>query len=195
MTLAIFDFDGTISNKDSFIQFILYTHGEIKAILTMLMLSPWIALHQLGMLPNGKLKEYTLTALYNGLEEENFKKIAVEFAQNNLPKMIKASALERIAWHKKMGHKVVIVSASPEDYLKYWAGPQGIDVIATKIEFKLGRVTGLLDGKNCYGEEKVRRLEEKYNLKDFEFIYAYGDTKGDRALQKIANEFHYRSFK
>ena len=195
MTLAIFDFDGTITTKDSFVQFILYTHGELKALLTALMLSPWIFLHILKNLPQGKLKEYTLTILYNGVEEQKFKKLALDFGQEGLPNMLKPSALERIAWHKNKGHKIVVASASPEDYLKPWCDAHNLDLIATKIEFKLGRVTGLLDGKNCYGEEKVRRLQEKYNLKDFEYIYAYGDSEGDKALKHIANEFHYRSFK
>ena len=62
-------------------------------------------------------------------------------------------------------------------------------------EYLHEKVTGRLEGRNCHGEEKVRRLREHYNLASMEYIYAYGDSEGDRPLQAVAHEFHYRSFK
>ena len=195
MTLAIFDFDGTITTKDSFIQFILFTHGELKTFFGTLALSPWIILYQLKKFPNWKLKEYTLTSFYHGMEEEVFKKLALDFALDKIPPMVRPSAMEKIRWHKSQGHQVVIVSASPENYLQLWCQANKLDLLATKLQIENGQITGLIDGKNCYGEEKVRRIKEKYNLADFEYIYAYGDSEGDKALQQVANEFHYKIFK
>ena len=195
MTLAIFDFDGTITREDSFVQFILFTHGAGKTFFGTIALSPWIILYLFKQLPNGKLKEYTLTCFYHGMEEKAFKKVSIDFAQEVLPRMIRPSALTKIRWHKQQGHRVVVVSASPEYYLEPWCQANGLDLIATKLQSENGKITGLIDGKNCHGEEKVRRLKEKYNLGDFEYICAYGDSKGDKALQQIAREFHYKPFR
>jgi phosphoserine phosphatase len=67
-----------------------------------------------------------------------------------------------------------------------------VDLIATKLEMKDGRVTGRFLTRNCSGEEKVRRIEEQYDVKSFGYIYAYGDTPGDKAMLDLANERYYR---
>lgn len=64
--------------------------------------------------------------------------------------------------------------------------------IATKLEQKDGKLTGKFNGNNCYGTEKVLRIKEKYNLKEFEKIYAYGDSKGDREMLALAHEGYFK---
>jgi phosphoserine phosphatase len=53
-------------------------------------------------------------------------------------------------------------------------------------------VTGRFLTRNCSGKEKVRRIEEQYDVKSFGYIYAYGDTPGDKAMLDLANERYYR---
>ena len=118
-----------------------------------------------------------------------------DYSANNLPRLIRPLAMEKLLWHKSKGHGVVIVSASFDCYLSIWCTVLGADLIATKMETKDSRLTGKLATKNCYGEEKIRRIKEKYDLNNYEYIYAYGDTKGDLPLKTIANEFHYKPFR
>jgi phosphoserine phosphatase len=47
---------------------------------------------------------------------------------------------------------------------------------------------------NCYGEEKVRRIRASYNLDEFNHIYAYGDSEGDKAMLDLAHEHDYKHF-
>ncbi len=195
MKLALFDFDGTITTTDSLIPFMYYTHGPWRTILGFLILSPALILYGLKILPRTTTKEIFLTYFYRGWDEKNFKETACRYAKEKLPALAKKSALARIDFHKKEGHKIVVVSASIEDYLKEWCRNNQLELICTKIEFKNDKVTGRLLDKNCYGEEKIRYIKEKYNLKDFDYVYAYGDSKGDLALKSIANEFHFKSFK
>jgi HAD superfamily phosphoserine phosphatase-like hydrolase len=103
--------------------------------------------------------------------------------------------MERIQWHKAQGHKVVIVSASIACWLKPGCDRNGLELIATKLEIKEGIVTGKLLTRNCYGIEKVNRVKEKYRLDDYETIYAYGDSRGDKELLELANESFYKPFR
>jgi len=196
MRLAIFDFDGTITTKDSFLDFIIFTHGKLHTLVGAIVLSPALTLFSLKLLSNSRTKEFVVTHFYRGWEGRKLKIVAAAYAKDALPRIVKKSALERLTWHKQQGHRVIVVSASPEFYLEDWCASQKVELLATKIEYDAqNRVTGKLEGKNCHGDEKVRRIREALNLADFEYIYAYGDSSGDKPLAKIANEFHYRNFK
>jgi len=81
-----------------------------------------------------------------------------------------------------------------DNYLTGWCQGINADLLATALEFKEGRFSGKLATANCYGQEKVRRLQERYDLKKFDHIYAYGDSPSDLVLKSIATEFYYRSF-
>ena len=195
MTLAIFDFDGTISTKDSFEDFIFFTHGFTKTVLGILINSPILVLYLLKIISNEQAKQKIFAHFYGGWEADRFKTLATQYTQKYLPKILRPKALERLAWHKKEGHKIVVVSASFENYLSIWCQNEGIDLIATQVEIKEGNLTGQFASPNCYGDEKVRRINQIFNLKDFSTIYAYGDSRGDLPLKTIATEFHYKPFR
>lgn len=195
MTLAIFDFDRTITTKDSFADFILSTHGIGGALWGLLVLSPVLMAYVLRFIPNWQAKQRVFVHYYKGWEKERFDSAAGEYARKKLPAIVRSVALQRVEWHKEQGHRVVIVSASFENYLKPWCDAHKVDLLATQLEIKEGRITGEFASGNCYGEEKLDRLKQAYHLNDFEFIYAYGDSKGDKVLAKIANEFQYNPFR
>ena len=90
---------------------------------------------------------------------------------------------------------IVVVSASPENWICHWAEQMQVKLIATKMDIKDGKLTGRIIGKNCHGEEKVRRIMEMYKLSDYEMVYAYGDTKGDRPMLKLAHTGHWKPFR
>ena len=150
--------------------------------------------YTLGFIPNWKAKQKVFAYFYKGWEKGRFE-AAGEYARKKLSTIMRPVALQRVEWHKDQGHRIVIVSASFEDYLKPWCDAQGLDLLATQVEIKEGRLTGEFASGNCYGEEKLDRLKRAYNLSDFEFIYAYGDSKGDKVLAKIADEFHFKPFR
>jgi phosphatidylglycerophosphatase C len=95
--------------------------------------------------------------------------------------------MERINWHKTQGHKVAVVSASIDYWLNDWCKLNGLDLISTTLELKNGKLTGRLSGKNCYGIEKVNRIKNRYNLAEFDQIYAYGNSAGDREMLLLAS--------
>jgi len=57
------------------------------------------------------------------------------------------------------------------------------------------RFTGLLEGADCTGAEKLRRLQALVGgLHDVE-LHVYGDSDGDRELLAAADHPHFRPFR
>jgi HAD superfamily hydrolase (TIGR01490 family) len=194
MMIAFFDFDGTITTDDSLIKFIRYAVGDFKFAWGMLILSPMLITYKLKLLPNYKAKQWMLSYFFKGMDEQMFKNLAEEFSLSHIDNMLRPKAMGKIAWHKDRGHKVVVVSASMECWLKPWCDKNGLDIIATKLEIKNSTVTGKLQTKNCYGSEKLVRVKEAYNLDDCDHIYVYGDSRGDRELLNLAHTKNFRVF-
>jgi phosphatidylglycerophosphatase C len=86
---------------------------------------------------------------------------------------------------------VVIVSASPEAYVGAAGHRLGADgVIATRLEVAAdGRLTGHYDGRNCRGEEKLRRLRRWVDESGIapETVWAYGNSRGDLRMLRAAD--------
>ena len=193
--LALFDFDGTITTDDSLIKFIRFVIGDIKFVAGMAVLSPMLTAYTLKLIPNYKAKQYMLSYFFKGISEEKFVKVANEYSLKHINTILRPKAMKKITWHKEQRHKVIIVSASIECWLKPWCDKNNLDLIATKIEVKDNIITGKFSTKNCYGIEKANRVQEQYNLNDYDHIYAYGDSRGDKELLELADESFYKPFR
>ena len=193
--LALFDFDGTITKDDSLLKFIRFVVGDVRFVFGLVVLSPILVAYKLKLIPNYKAKQKMLSWFFKGMSKEAFLKVANEYSLVHIDKILRPKAIEKINWHKNQGHKVVVVSASIEFWLRPWCEKNGLELIATKLEIKDDIVTGKLLSKNCYGVEKVNRIKEIYNLKDFEYIYSYGDSSGDKQMLELAHEKFYKPFR
>jgi HAD superfamily hydrolase (TIGR01490 family) len=192
MALALFDFDGTITFKDSFGDFIAYAVGRRKFITGTILLSPMILAYVVGLIRNWRAKELMSTHFFGGWDARSFTMLASKYSRERIPHIVREIALERIGWHKLRGDTVVVVSASIDLWLTDWCADCAVDLIATRLEIRDGRITGRFFTNNCSGKEKVRRIEERYDVKSFDYIYAYGDSQGDKAMLEMADERYYR---
>jgi len=194
-TIAIFDFDGTITKKDSLLEFIIFSKGKLQFYLCFLLFSPMLILMKMKLLSNQKVKQMVFAYLYKGISAETFNKLGMEFC-SIIDKMLLPKAIEALKLHKANGNKVVIISASIENWVKPWADKIGVDaVLATKIETdKKGLLTGRFLTKNCYGLEKVNRFLEAFPNRDNYNLFAYGDSRGDKELIEFADKGFYRRF-
>ncbi|NJM57754.1 MAG: HAD-IB family hydrolase [Synechococcales cyanobacterium RU_4_20] len=147
---------------------------------------------------DSSIKETLISQYFDGFDITQLETAGLRFATESLDQWLNPQALERLCWHQAQGHRVVIVSANLEVYLKPWAARYGIaedDVIASKLALNAeAKITGKLEGNSCYGPEKVSRLEATLGPLDQYYLYAYGDSKGDRELLACADEPFYRSF-
>ena len=193
--IAFFDFDGTITTDDSLLKFIRFVVGDRRFLLGLVVLSPMLVLYKLKLIPNYKAKQYLLSWFFKGMRKVDFLKVANEYSLVHIDKILRLKAIEKINWHKNQGHKVVVVSASIECWLRPWCERNNLELIATKLEIKDDIVTGKLLSKNCYGVEKVNRIKELYDLENFDYIYAYGDSSGDKQMLEIAHEKFYKPFR
>lgn len=194
MTIAFFDFDGTITKRDSFLDFVSFTKGRTKMFRGVFMHVISILGYKLGLVSGHQIKEKLLSYYYKGCSKEAFVSLGSKYANTKLKAIVRPKAIKQIAWHKERGHEVVVVTASISHWIKPWCDELGIKHIATEIEIKNNLITGKLKGKNCNGPEKVVRIEKLYELRNIAYIYAYGNSKGDNELLKIANEKYYRFF-
>ncbi len=194
MKLALFDFDGTITTHDSFRDFLLFMSGKAAFLLGILSVSHWLIAFVLGLVNNQKAKEQVTRVFLTGMPREKFDEYARAFVKQQLNKIVRPTAMKKILWHLQQRHRVIIVSASFTDYLKFWCEQHQLELISTHLEEENGLLTGRFATPNCYGPEKVRRLREYLNLEDYETIYAYGDSKGDQEMLEIAQEKGYRVF-
>lgn len=193
--IAFFDFDGTITTKDTFLEFIKFCKGTIRFYTGMLLNLHYLVAFKLKIIPNQKAKEKVLRFFFKNMPAEEFKTWCDQFSQKALPKLIRPKAIDEIKKLQAEDYTLVIVSASPQNWILPWADGMNIPVLASCLEIKDGKVTGKLDGKNCRGAEKVRRITEKYVMSDYETIYAYGDSSGDLDMLKLATRAHYKPFR
>jgi HAD superfamily hydrolase (TIGR01490 family) len=114
-----------------------------------------------------------------------------------IDKILRPKAMEALKLHKKNGDKIVIISASIENWIKPWAEKADVHtLLATKIEKNESDVlTGRFLTKNCYGREKVNRLLAEFPNRSEYRLVAYGDSRGDRELIDFADEGYYNKFK
>lgn len=193
--LVLFDFDGTITTKDTLIEFVRFYRGHRKYFESMVMLSPILGLYALKIIPNWKAKQYFLSRHFRGENIEEFNSRCLEFSTKVLPSLIRPKALTAIKSYREQNVTMAVVSASAENWVKPFCEQYGLLCLATRLEVRNQLITGKLLGRNCYGDEKVCRIKEQFDLSSFDRIVAYGDSSGDREMLQLANEAHYRPWR
>ncbi|MGE0739438.1 HAD family hydrolase [Sulfurimonas sp.] len=188
MNLALFDFDGTLSSKDSLGEFLKHASSKKSYLFNMTRFLPYFALWQLRIISNSKAKERLFSLFFKGANEEIFKQKAEEFSLQKLDTIIDEKRLQILREHQAKGDRVVIVSASMECWLKPWCKREGIELLSTRLEFTKGAFSGSFATKNCHGAEKARRIQEHLDIKQYETIYAYGDSSGDNEMLALAHK-------
>lgn len=195
--IAYFDFDGTITNKDTFLPYLIYAAGIKKFLLNLHLLLPILLLYALKIITNEVAKERTLTVLLKGFSHAKLEQKAKIFARKTLDTYIKPEIYSKLEYHLEHGHSVALVSANLSLYLDYWAKRHHIDyVIATELEFVNEIFSGKLKTRNCYGIQKVLRVKEfieSLDSQQFKYSYGYGNSRGDYELLDYVDEAYWIS--
>lgn len=192
--IAFFDFDGTITTRDTLPEIIRFQRGSLSLYTGFLLLSPWLLLYKLGLLANDRAKEILLKYFFGGMREQDFQQNCDAFAETRLPHLIRSGALKEISRLKAEGAVLVIVSASAGNWIRKWSESLSLGLVSTTLQIDNGVLTGGIEGKNCHGEEKVRRIRAIWNLEEYE-VYAYGDSKADLPMLNLAAQSFYKPFR
>ena len=194
-TLALFDFDGTLTTGDTLGDLIRFTHGTLRASYGALVLAPTLLGYALGQINNQQAKQRVLAHFFQGWSMDKMQQAGTDYCKQRLPQILRPAGIAQLRWHQQQGHVVAIVSASAEPWIKPWAESMRLHLIASRLEVQNGLITGNLSGANCYGMEKVKRIHADFNLEAYRDIYAYGDTPGDKPMLALANHPSYRPFR
>lgn len=184
-----FDFDGTITTQDTFLLFIRFCRGDLFLVRALLLNSPYLIAYKLGLYPNWKAKQRLFAFCFKGVSAAEFEGWCRDFSAE-IETVVRPLVMQKIRLYQQEGATVLIVSASPEAWIKPWAEKQGIPVVlATKLELDSEqKLTGHLEGRNCYGEEKVNRIRQAYPDRVGYTLIAYGDSAGDKEMLAFADE-------
>ena len=190
-----FDFDGTLTRRDTLIEFIRFVKGDKAFLLCFLRYSPLLVLMKLGLYPNWKAKQRVFSHCFRGMAVDTFNSLCSRFARDKA-RLMRPKGMKKLREVLAEGGKVVIVSASVNNWVEpFFEGIGGVYVVGTMVEEREGVLTGRFLTKNCYGEEKVTRLLQLFPERTQYWLTAYGDSRGDFELLDFANESYYRPFK
>jgi phosphatidylglycerophosphatase C len=193
--LVAFDFDGTLTTKDSFTGFLAWRAGRARYVAGLARLAPELGAY-LADHDRERLKAATTRHFLKGASRDELEASARRYAEGHARKLLRPDAVR--AWRKWQaeGARLVIVTASPESVVAPFARGLGCDLLlGTRLEFDArDRVTGRFDGPNCRGPEKVRRLRAVFG-EDVRLEAAYGDTSGDTEMLALADEKGFKVFK
>ncbi|MDY3846751.1 MAG: HAD family hydrolase [Prevotella sp.] len=190
-----FDFDGTITTRDSLIAFIIFTRGRWRLAQWMMCHLPWLVLMKMRLYSNHHLKEQLFQDMFGGMPYEKMLGVSNDFAESHKD-IIRHDAINIIEKAIREGDTVAIVSASPEIWVRpFFREYEGIMFLCTRLETDNGLVTGHFTGSNCYGPEKVSRLKEAFPERDGYHLIAFGDSRGDREMLEFADEGYFRKLK
>jgi len=183
--VAAFDFDGTITHKDTLVPFLRHLAGIPRFTAAFLAGLPALASGD----RREAYKAAVLRRVLAGHRADDLQATAHAYGER-LPEQFRPEMVERIRWHQDEGHEVVIVSASLRAYLDPVVEHLGLDgVCAVELEVDAeGRLTGAMVGPNCRGQQKVVRLTEWLGGEAPERLWAYGNSSGDRELLAAAHE-------
>ncbi len=193
-SLSVFDFDGTLTTRDSFVPFLRFAFGKrVFARRMMRLVMP--TLQCFGRkVTRDELKGVLIETFLTGVEESWVDKKAEEFCQKYWSRLMRPLGLIAVAAQVNSGATVTICSASPAMVLKPFAKKLGIKLIGTNLEVKDGLLTGRISGQNCRCAQKVARLEAEYGPLSSYYLRAWGDTRGDYEMLAAAQEPHWRPF-
>ena len=192
-----FDFDGTLTTKDTLLEFIRFAKGSGQMFRGFLLFSPLLLLMKLHLYPNWKAKQQVFSYFFKGMNIDDFNALCTHFAEQN-KHLLRPAGIEKVRQAiEEEQATVLIISASIDNWVRLFFDEidKKIQVLGTQIEIKGGCLTGQFTTKNCYGQEKVNRLTALYPHREAYELIAFGDSRGDKELLDFADKGFYKPFR
>lgn len=157
------------------------------------------SMYALGIYDERKVKEKFLKFI-DGIKEEDLAKLVKKFYDEKLKTILYEDALKMMKKLKNEGYEIYLISASPEFYINEFYNIKEVDkIIGTKFSFRDGIFTRKMEGNNCKGEEKVRRLKEVLKNEkievDFKESYMFSDSLSDKPLLDLVGKPYLINYK
>jgi len=186
--VAVFDVDGTLTTGDCVLPFLRRAAGARLA--STVLRHPLALAAGLVRRDRDRLKALACASLA-GRPVAEVDRLGTEFASEVAASRLRDDTSARLRRHQELGHTVVLASASLDPYLLPLGTLLGADdVVCTMLERGAdGLLTGRLEGANCRGPEKARRVRALLQRRELEAaeLWAYGDSPDDEPLLASAD--------
>lgn len=191
--LYLFDFDGTLTYKDTMFLYLNF-YNPLKYRRYYFRHIPLFALVKLKLADAEKVKKSFISSVLKGEKKEKIEEASARFFEHYYPKIFRRNALDFINNMDRENTESYIVTASLDIWVQTFADHFKMNLLATEAEFKNDIFTGNFKTKNCNGIEKVNRIKKAIDGKKFDKKIAFGDTSSDKPMLNFANEGHFRFF-
>ncbi len=191
-SVYLFDFDGTLTVKDSMFDFLKFV-APYKFYIGFIFFLPLFVLLKIGILDASTIKEKFIAFFLKGKPKEKLQTWAENYFKLKHTELLRENAVKYIQSISNPDDRYM-VSASMDIWLVPFAEYLDLQLICTRAHWLQGKYSGKFFGKNCNGEEKANRIQKEIPLKDYENIIAFGDTSGDKPMYELSTEFHHQFF-
>lgn len=179
--LAIFDLDGTLTRGNTFVPYLATFAARTGRRRLLALFALWLPAYGARLIRDNELKQRLLTSFFGGVDVETVREHTEWFCKAWLPDRLHPVGLSHLRRHQELRRRTVLLSASPDLYVPAIAAALGIhETICTRVTRRNGCYDGAIDGENCKGLAKLRRLQEFLAVDAAPpDSYAYGDSRHD----------------
>lgn len=187
--IALFDFCETLTNyqtADAYVKYVIkHNKANANAILwgaLSFFLGNKIMAHFLYKYCHISFNKYMLLKQIKGITFEKMDYLAQMYYIEVVKPNLIPETIEALKKCIKYGYRIAVVSAGYGIYIKYFAEEYGVnDTICTELLFEQGRFCGKYIEPDCVRENKVKRLQQFYGVKDFRNIdsISFSDSISD----------------
>ena len=190
MQLALFDFDHTVTDRDSYAGFLRHIATPAEMARARWAVGPWLLGYRAGLVTARGIRARVTRFAFSERDAGEIATHGAHYARDRLPAMLRPEMMQRIGWHRAQGHEVVLVSASLDLYLRPWCNLHGLALVCNRLEAVDSRLTGRYAGGDI-GPRKAGEIRSRYDLPRYERIHAYGDSREDKPMLALAHERWY----
>lgn len=184
MKIVIFDFDKTLTKKDTLMPFANYISKKRGQIIKFYIFLFYYFLFKLRIISNKVLKEIFLKEFFDGYAIEELKEFIQDFEKCFIKKNLNKDIFNKFSEYIKNGYKVIVLSSNLEIILKNLSMLKDATILGTVVNYNKLNSTYRIKGNVCRESEKIRRLKVLFGDEIFEKAIFYGD-KEDKFLLKI----------
>lgn len=193
--LVVLDFDGTIYNGDSMLDFAAFIDRKKYKRSLWKIFFPYL-LCLIKLRKRDRLKKQFIRIHFKGKTRHELTELGEKFYKTHHMRCFE-SALNFIRTEHSNGSDLLILSGSCVEWLGYFSDKFEAKLLCTQLKYdENGICLGAIDGKNVVGQQKVKELQAFLDRSaPYDSIIAFGDTTSDALLVEVAHEFHRDYFR
>ena len=191
--LYCFDFDGTLTYRDTMFMFLRH-YNPVRFYLQFVLHTPLFILLKLNLMDAERVKKSYIASMLKGESRTRIEEEAQKFFTQNYPEIIRRNALDFLNNRDADHTESWMITASLDIWVRPFAQKFNMKLLATEAEYVDGIFTGKFITPNCNGNEKLNRIKSEMKGRKYDKIIAFGDTAGDKPMLNWADESYFRFF-